>query len=187
LCAFNIQRHIKEYDIKAELEKKINKLNEKINSKQITTQPIITTTPNIDIVHARDRSVTDDILYPPHGRTERPVSDLLLANRGSFNYPTRGSPDTYRPVAIVIDKQTEETYHMMGRQKYQGSSQGEFYLAPTDTHNRLKVQLLDERGNQLIRDIYNIPQEIDLESGIFKGKTFTVEELAKSDLTSGYY
>ena len=59
-------------------------------------------------------------------------------------------------------------------------------MIPTDKQNRLKIQLLDNRGNQLIRDIYALPNEIKLKTGIFKDKEFMIEELRKTDFVGPY-
>ena len=160
-----------------ELDKKINKLNKLIdNSNNI----------NKDIVNNRDINVIENPLYPLYGRTERPIIDMLMANN-MINVRTRGSDDTYHPVGYAKDNSSNKIYYLMGRQRYRGSSQGDFYLISTDTTDRLKINLLDKSGNQIIRDIYNLPNTIKINSGIFAGKTFEIEELKNTDLISPYY
>jgi hypothetical protein len=199
------------YDLKSELNDKVQKLNAIIEEKQtvqvsadgnltktqkmenrniimMPSQPTPTLTPTlaIDPVNGRDHAVINDALYPPLARTDRPTIDLAMANPAITGYPTRGSPDTFRPLALAKDKTSGETYYLMGREKYRGSSQGEFYMIPTDKQNRLKIQLLDDRGNQLIRDIYSIPDEIKIKTGIFKDKEYQVEELKKTEYIGPY-
>lgn len=189
------------YDLKTELHDKINKLNNIVEEKQTVqvsadgnmTRPIhveniikMPSRPSIDQVNNRDNAVINDALYPPFARTDRPTVDMILANPTITGYPTRGSPDTYRPLALAKDKISGDTYYLMGREKYRGSSQGEFYMIPTDKQNRLKIQLLDDRGNQLIRDIYSLPDEIKIKTGIFKDKEYMIEELKKTDFIGPY-
>lgn len=178
-----------EYDVKIDLEKKINDLNNKLEEKKITNVP--TPTPIImpDHIGNRDRNVVHDVLYPPIGRTERPIADMMHANYGSFNYPSRGSPDTYRPLAnaieLVVNGENEskgEKYQLFGRQKYQGSSQGEYYLASTNRDDAFKIPI----PTKAIPDIYIIPDTLTLTEGTHAGSTFKLQELPKPDYTSGY-
>jgi hypothetical protein len=193
----NKNKHIKYILFKNnQLNKKLNSLNNKDNEKEKNkenqipinqiNQNIALTRPN-DIVNLRDVNTTDNPSYPINGRVERPIIDSLMYNPLLFNYPTRGSPDTYRPMAYAKDKKTDEIFYLMGRQKYQGSSQGEFYLISTSTINRLKISLLDQSGNSMIRDYYNLPNELIIKNGVFHGKHFEIQELKQADLSSPYF
>jgi len=211
----NINNNNKCFNIKEELNKRIDKLlskqsnnkSKQINNQQMQQQqqqqmqqqqmqqqmnglqgvsnPVLG--PLIDIVRSRDNQVVNDDLYPSYGRTERPIFDMLLQNQDRFNSVTRGSPDTFRPVGLAKDKASGEIYNVMGRQKYSGSSLGDFYLTSTNALNKLKINLLNRRGMPLIKDIYNLPRHLKIESGIFHGKEFEIEELPMADLTSSYY
>ena len=185
------------YDLKTELNQKMNKLNSIIEEKQTVqvsadgnltkkNRNIISMPPLIDPINNRDNAIINDALYPPLSRIDRSTIVLALANPAITGHPTRGSPDTYRPVALAKSKSNEDTYYIMGREKYSGSSQGEFYMIPTDKQNGLKIQLLDDRGNQLIRDIYALPTELKIQTGIFKDKEFVIEELKKTDFIGPY-
>ena len=190
----------KQYILQEELEKKINKLTALIDSQKKQsnkndndTSVIVPPNPNPnrsepvpDIVNIRDINTVENPLYPLYGRTERPIIDMLMTNK-MFNYRTRGSEDTYHPVASAKERGTENIYYLMGRQRYQGSSQGDFYLIPTDTNNRLKINLTDRSGNQILKDIYNVPDVLKINYGIFNGKTFDIEQLKNTDLISPYY
>ena len=177
-----------------QLNKKVKMLNNKINNnnnnnnnndnKQINPNIALTRSP--DIVSIRDINTTDNPIYPINSRVERPIVDQLMYNPLLFNYATRGSPDTYRPMAYAKDKKTGEIFYLMGRQKYQGSSQGEFYMISTDTGSRLKISLLDRAGNSMIRDYYNLPNELIIKNGVFTGKHFEIQELKQADLSSSY-
>ena len=176
----------KQYILQEELEKKINKLNALLEQQK--SNPSIIMAPPIrpDIVDIRDANVTENPLYPLYGRTERPIIDMLMSNN-MFNLRTRGSDDTYHPVGYAKEVGTGTIYYLMGRQRYSGSSQGDFYLISTDTTNRLKINLLDKSGNQKIKDIYNLPDTITIDSGVFSGRRFEIEQLKNTDLISPYY
>ena len=190
----------KQYILQEELEKKINKLtalidSQKKQSNKNDNDTSVIVPPNSnpnrsepvpDIVNIRDINTVENPLYPLYGRTERPIIDMLMTNK-MFNYRTRGSEDTYHPVAYAKERGTENIYYLMGRQRYQGSSQGDFYLIPTDTNNRLKINLTDRSGNQILKDIYNVPDVLKINYGIFNGKTFDIEQLKNTDLISPYY
>jgi hypothetical protein len=185
--------------LEKELNKKIVNLNKLLEEKEIKEKKIkekekivnvpSNIPPNIppNIVDIRDANVTNNPLYPLYNRVERPVFDMLIHNNNLFNVRTRGSEDTYHPIGYAKDKQTNEVFYIMGRQRYRGSTQGDFYLIPLDTNSRLKINLLDSSGNQIIKDIYNLPNEINIKSGIFNGKSFDIEQLKNTDLISPYY
>lgn len=179
-----------EYDIKADLEKKINVLSEKLDKSDkpttVVTGPPAVPLPPVDLVKERDRRVRSDVMYPPLGRTERPAADMVYTKLGLFNYPTRGSPDTYRPIALAKDTASGTIYHLMGRQKYYGSSLGEYYLATTDRESAVKIPVEDKQTEPRLRDIYNVPEEITFTDGVYEGKTFKLHELPKSDFQSEY-
>jgi len=188
----NDKIYYKQIVLQDELNKKINALNnileQKEKEKEKNNKLImpLQINPIPDVVNIRDTKVTEDPLYPLYGRTERPIIDQLMTNN-MFNIRTRGSDDTYRPTGYAKDEETGQIYYVMGRQRYNGSSVGDFYLVSTDTTNRLKINLLDKSGNQIIKDIYNLPNQIEIDSGVFKGKKFSVEQLKNSDLMSPYY
>lgn len=199
----------KQFILQEELDKKINTLNnlleqqKKLNQQNQSNQqdqqdqrniipqstrivPIPVQTQKPDIVDVRDMNVVENPLYPLYGRSERPIIDMLM-NNNMVNIRTRGSEDTYHPVGYAKDTTTNDIFYLMGRQRYRGSSQGDFYLISTDTTNRLKINLLDNSGNQIIKDIYNVPNSVTINSGIFNGKTFEIEQLKNTDLISPYY
>jgi len=188
----------KQIILQDELNKKINVLNNILekqkqqnqeNSNHKTVIVPLQKNPNSgspDIVDIRDVNVTENPLYPLYGRSERPIIDMLMTNN-MFNMRTRGSDDTYHPVGYAKETKTGEIFYVMGRQRYSGSSQGDFYLISTDTNNRLKINLLDRSGNQIIKDIYNLPDRVDIKNGVFNGKSFQIEQLKNTDLISPYY
>lgn len=193
---------------KKNIKNKISNTENKIDNKtennnqyvdqSINNQPIVLSNPNWlapppprDIVSDRDRAVISDPLYPPLGRTERPIFDSLVNNQkfGLFNYPTRGSMDTFRLVGYLINSEDKKDYwKLFGRQKYPGSSIGEYYVIPIDEHKSdMKITLKDDMMiKDKIRDIYALPSEVLINSPLFQKSSYKIIELDKADLTSPY-
>jgi hypothetical protein len=151
--------------------------------------------PVIDPVSIRDRRVLHDPLYPPLGRTDRPTFDLLsqAKERGVFNFATRGTPDTFRIIGYMINKDElkdigNNIWKIFGRQKYPSSSIGEYYVIPANDHKTdIKIRIKDDMiiGEKL-RDIYSLPKYIQFKSTIFNKSKYEIIELDKSDLISDY-
>ena len=144
-----------------------------------------------DPVADRDRAVVNDELYPPLGRTERPIFDQLIngMSNGYFSYPTRGSPDTFRLVAYLVNtSDKKDMWKLFGRQKYPGSSIGDYYaIQMDDRRSDLKITIKDEMMPQdKIRDIYALPNEVVINSPLFNPSPYKIIELDKADLTSPY-
>jgi hypothetical protein len=147
--------------------------------------------PPADPVISRDRAVVHDQLYPPLGRVERPIFDQLASRvaSGLVGYPTRGSPDTFRMVGYMVNSENKhDSWKLFGRQKYPGSSIGEYYAIPIDDRKSdMKITIKDDMmPKDKIRDIYALPNEVTIKSPLFSEKPYTVVELDKADLTSPY-
>ncbi len=147
--------------------------------------------PPVDPVNIRDRAVVMDQLYPPLGRVERPIFDQLAARvaTGMIGYPTRGSPDTFRMVGYMVNSENKnDSWKLFGRQKYPGSSIGEYYAIPVDDRKSdMKITIKDDMmPKDKIRDIYALPNEVTLNSPLFSDKPYKLVELDKADLTSPY-
>ena len=142
-----------------------------------------------DAVAIRDQSVISNPLYPPLGRTERPVFDRIGT---SFNIQTRGTDDTFRLVGYLVNKTTqdlgENVWQLFGRQKYRGASQGEFYVIPSHGDKKnMKIQLTDDIFvGEKIRDIYALPKKVTINSPFFSQDEYDVIELPKTDFTGPY-
>jgi hypothetical protein len=149
----------------------------------------------IDPVDLRDRRVLDDPLYPPLGRTDRPNFDFLniAKQRGLFDFSTRGSPDTFRIIGYMMNKDENKDignniWKIFGRQKYPNSSMGEYYVIPANENKTdIKIKIKDDMIiGEKMRDIYNLPKYIKFKSSIFNKSTYEIIELDKSDLISQY-
>ena len=149
---------------------------------------------SIDPIVMRDYAVINNPLYPPLARTERPIFDELVMNN-QLNIKTRGSQDTFRAIAYIINKNNYNydlggnKWRLFGRQSYRGSSRGEFYMSPINNDNDdMKVYLKDDMMiGEKIRDIYALPRTVKFNSPFFiKDEEYEIIELPKADLNSNY-
>ena len=147
-----------------------------------------------NIVEIRDRKVVSDQLYPPLNRTDNKTHEELVKNintRGMY-IRTNDINDKYRLVAYVTNNSEERdagnnNWKLFARQKDRNIS--DFYMKPTDNNNDMKVPITDDIviGDRL-RDIYNIPKQLTLNSPLFNKNPYNVVEIPKADLSnSGDY
>ena len=75
-----------------------------------------------------------------------------------INVPTRGLPDNYHSVGVLVRKADEKVLQLFGRQRYPGSSQWEYYVAGADNYGYPNKMPIPSRGNRELED----KQRIDL-------------------------
>lgn len=168
-----------------ELNYELNQLKNKLAEKDLIIYNKLNNNFITDTINSRDIRVINDKLYPILNRVEKPIINSIVDNR--LNSLRRHSPDTFRPMALVKERNTHDVYYLMGRQKYRGSNRGEFYLVSPNFNKGTKIPLNDEPNDRPIKDYYALPTEFKINNGIFTGMTFDVQELKNSDLTSDYY
>jgi hypothetical protein len=145
-----------------------------------------------DTVQQRDLNVLLNPIYPPLARVERPIFDNLI--KMNFDQSTRGSEDTFRLMAYLINSNKNDSdtggdvWKLFGRQTYRGSSVGEFYVSPVNDHQSdMKIFLKNNMmPKEKIKDIYALPSEVYLDSPFFSKNAYTINELPKSDFNSNY-
>lgn len=122
----------------------------------------------------RDESVLYNDFTPPERR--------LPYNAYPFNYlkniiniPTRGYPDNYQLMGIVMRENTETAFNLFGRQKYPGSNQYEYYIESVLHNNKIKIPL-EINGDKEIENnqIITIPG-IDKTKGDFIVKLYNYD------------
>jgi hypothetical protein len=174
-----------------QLEERTRELRD-VSEKKCETEQPIDTQPTIDPVIVRDIRVTRDPLYPPVGRMARPEFDSVMEakKRGLFDYPTRGAGDSFRSMGYLVNStDSKDVWSLYGRQKYRGSSHGEFYAIRADTNSNtpIKVTLEDDMfTGEKIRDVYNLPKEVSITSPLFTDNVYNVVEMKQSHFTTGY-
>lgn len=143
------------------------------------------------IIDKRDHAVLNNPLYPPYDRYTRPFADDFLDYKraGIFNYATRSTPDTYRLMGYIVNSNDKnDVWNIFGRQKYRGSSHGEFYVIKQCNNNVCtKIELTkDILNNQQINDFYNLPSTLTFTSPMFDVHPYNVVQLNMSDGQSPY-
>lgn len=168
----------------------ISKIETKPNEPTIRVAPIKIN--HEDPIHKRDTAVLEDPLYPPLGRMPRPAADQYLKFKqdGIFAVSTRGTDDTFRLMAYMINSvDRSEKWNVYGRQKYKGSSQGDFYAIQQCNSNSqcTKIDLTkDIIINNELRDFYNLPSTITFSSPLFSSDPYDIVQL-KTTVDYGPY
>jgi hypothetical protein len=126
--------------------------SESVKVKEIVNRPIIN--PIVEkrmILEQRDRRAINDDLSPPERRDpEHSYPDKEVKN--IINIPTRGLPDNYHSVGVLVRKEDEKVLQLFGRQKYPGSNQWEYYVTGMDRYgfpNKMPVKI---KGDKEVND-----------------------------------
>lgn len=101
-------------------------------------------------LNKRDVEVLYNSLMPPERRQPEHTYPTNYI-KSQLNIPTRGFPDNYQLVGVVLRNNTESAYRLFGRQKYPGSNQYEYYVEGNmdDTPIKLPITV---RGDREIED-----------------------------------
>ena len=128
-------------------------------------------TDNSNIYHTHNIPIRDlDVLYndfaPPERRypyTYPNTYPIRYSNRYidnskkqysdnySINIPSRGYPDNYQLVGVLLRNNTETVYNLFGRQKYPGASIYEYYVENANNQNNIKIPI-SIRGDKEVND-----------------------------------
>jgi hypothetical protein len=126
--------------------------SESVKVKEIVNRPVIN--PIVEkrmILEKRDRRAVNDDLTPPERRDqEYSYPDREVKN--IINIPTRGLPDNYHSVGVLVRKEDEKVLQLFGREKYPGSTQWEYYVTGMDRYgfpNKMPVKI---RGDKEVND-----------------------------------
>lgn len=98
----------------------------------------------------RDQDVIVNDLAPPERRVPAHIYPDR-AVREIINVPTRGHPDNYQMLGIVLRNNTETAYNLFGRQTWPGSNQYEYYVQGNMDGNIVKIPI-KIRGDREIED-----------------------------------
>jgi len=102
----------------------------------------------------RDKNVAYDNFKPPERRLPEYAYPDDQVQR-YINFPTRGYPDTFQLMGLVMRNNTETIYNLYGRQKYPGSNQYEYYVQTNLNNNNVKIPI-KINGDKEIYDGDNI-------------------------------
>lgn len=101
-------------------------------------------------IQERDQKVLYNEFVAPERRQQK-NSYPLKQVRNMINLPTRGIPDTYHLVGLLLRNNTETAFKLFGRQKFPGSNQWEYYVHGVMSNNDVKIPIVI-RGEREIED-----------------------------------
>jgi len=137
---------LNEKKFKLDLNNPLTSESKKI--KEIINRPIII--PFIEkrmILEKRDREVVnDDFIAPERRDPEHIYPDTEVKN--IINIPTRGLPDNYQSVGVLVRREDEKILQLFGRQKYMGSNQWEYYVTGMDRYgfpNKMPIKVKGDK------------------------------------------
>lgn len=144
-------------------------ISESVKVNEILNRPLI----NHDIkkrmiLELRDRKAIKDDLAPPERRPpehEYPLKEI----KNIINVPSRGLPDNYHSVGVLVRKADEKILQLFGRQKYIGSNQWEYYVSGMDRYGFPNKMPIKVKGDKELMDKYNISLDwLDKSKGDFE-------------------
>ena len=167
------------------LKKMIIELKNK-QTEQISEKTIIKTQndPNTDLViedierkkflNRRDKDVLyNDLIAPERRQPEYSYPYNYVKNQ--INIPSRGLPESYHMIGVVLRNNTESAFNLFGRQKFPGSNQWEYYVQGNMKNTSVKIPITI-RGDKEIEDnqIIIIPGS-DPSKGNYKVKLYNYD------------
>ena len=146
--------------------------------------------PITDPVSERDYRVLKDPLYPPLNRSDYNTTQTVLSNP-QFNMATTSTNDKYRLVGYLTSQEERRdaggnNWQLYARQKDRHTS--DFYMIPANNSYDIKIAVNDGMvvGSR-VRDIYDIPSEIQFNSPMLNKGTYQFTENPKTDFTNPIY
>jgi hypothetical protein len=119
----------------------------------------------------RDAKVLYDDLSPPERRLPEHQYPTATVKQ-MINIPTRGLPDDYQLLGIVLRDNTETVYNLFGRQTFPNSNQYEYYVQATMHNNTVKLPIRTRGDKEIMdNDDINIPG-MDKNKGKFTVKLY---------------
>ncbi len=119
----------------------------------------------------RDNSVIYNVTTGPERRQPEHAYPYRYV-KNQINIPTRGLPDNYHMVGVILRNNTESAFNLFGRQTYPGSNQWEYYVQGSMNNNDVKLPI-GIKGNREIEDGQTIMVPgMDPSKGAFKVKLY---------------
>jgi len=156
----------------------IDKLNKKIinNLNSLNNNININNDIDIDIekhnfIKQRDKNVLYNNFSPP----ERRIPEYLYPYdyiKKNLNYPTRGYPEHYQLVGVVLRDLTETSYNLFGRQTFPKSNQYEYYVQSNLNDNNIKIPIKINNGKEIEDNQIIFIPGTDVTKGDFKVKLY---------------
>jgi len=98
----------------------------------------------------RDREVLYNEFVPPERRQQEYAYPYRYVKK-QINIPSRGLPDNYQIMGVLLRNNTESAFNLFGRQNFPGSNQWEYYVQGNmkDTPVKIPIKI---RGDREIED-----------------------------------
>jgi hypothetical protein len=126
------------------------------------------------ILEYRDAEVKYNDFKPPERRVPE-YQYPVQAVKQIINIPTRGYPDNYQLMGVLLRDNTETAFNLFGRQTYPGSNQYEYYAQGTMHNNNVKLPINRKDNRELYDgDQVKIPGT-DENKGQFKVKLYNLD------------
>jgi hypothetical protein len=120
----------------------------------------------------RDRKVLYDDFTAPE---RRDYINNKYSLQKIINLPTRGYPDNYQLIGILLRNNTENGFNLFGRQKFQGSNQYEYYAVGKLNNTDIKIPLSVKGDKELFDGDEILVQGTDSDKGLFIVKLYNYE------------
>ena len=123
----------------------------------------------------RDINALDDNFSPPERRDqEYAYPDRYV--KSIINIPSRGLPDNYHTIGVLVRKNDEKVLQLFGRQKYPGSNQWEYYVSGMDGNGFPNKIPLKVKGDVEITNSQNIDVDwLDKSKGSFEVQLYNYD------------
>jgi hypothetical protein len=112
------------------------------------------------VVRDYDRRTIDDPLTPPFKRDDYMIPSQVIRPDIYGSY-TRGAPGVFKKMGYVKTEEVGADYKILsliGRQKYQGSTQYEYYVTSTNRDDTIKFYIDNVRKELFSGDTITVPQ-----------------------------
>ena len=126
------------------------------------------------LLEKRDNDVIYNISTPPERRQPEHAYPFPYV-KNQINIPTRGLPDNYHMMGLILRNNTESAFNLFGRQTFPGSNQWEYFVQGLLHNNNVKIPI-KIRGDREIEDGQTISVPgMDASKGHFKVKLYNYD------------
>jgi|SaaInlStandDraft_5_1057022.scaffolds.fasta_scaffold00168_10 hypothetical protein len=101
-----------------------------------------------DIFIERDKKVINNVLVAPERRLPRHAYPPKYF-KDMINIPTRGYPDNFQQMGMLVRKSDEKLLRLFGRQSHPGSSKYEYYVVDSYSNSDNKIPLKVQGDKEL--------------------------------------
>lgn len=122
----------------------------------------------------RDQNILLNDFAPPERRVPLHAYPNKVIKQ-QFNIPTRGIPDNYQLLGIVIRDNTETAYNLFGRQTFPSSNQYEYYVQGNLDGNIVKIPIKINGDREIDDDQTITIPGTSFTKGVFKVKLYKLD------------